>query len=68
MERLVEDGSLDDNVESFLSHDDNDLRDNVVRGMDVSQGAQIETCFIVTICIGFPRELWLSDFLFISQF
>ncbi|KAI3687746.1 hypothetical protein L1987_81448 [Smallanthus sonchifolius] len=38
MERFVEDGSLDDNVESFLSHDDTDLRDTVGRCMDVSKG------------------------------
>lgn len=38
MERFVEEGSLDDNVESFL--DDADPRDAVGRGMDVSQGVQ----------------------------
>ncbi|XP_076916000.1 transcriptional corepressor LEUNIG-like [Bidens hawaiensis] len=38
MDRFVEDGSLDDNVESFLSPDDNDLRDTVGRCMDVSKG------------------------------
>lgn len=39
MDRFVEDGSLDDNVESFLSHDDTDLRDTVGgRCMDVSKG------------------------------
>lgn len=38
MDRFVEDGSLDDNVESFLSHDDTDPRDAGGRGMDVSQG------------------------------
>lgn len=38
MDRFVEDASLDDNVESFLSHDDNDPRDPVGR-MDVSKGA-----------------------------
>ncbi|MBA0633194.1 hypothetical protein Godav_001818 [Gossypium davidsonii] len=31
MDRFVEDGSLDDNVESFLSHDDTDPRDAVGR-------------------------------------
>ncbi|KAK4365753.1 hypothetical protein RND71_013633 [Anisodus tanguticus] len=35
---FVDDGSLDDNVESFLSHDDADPRDAVGRGMDVSKG------------------------------
>ncbi|KAI9073967.1 hypothetical protein K1719_025650 [Acacia pycnantha] len=39
MDRFVEDGSLDDNVESFLSHDDTDPRDTVGRCMDVSKGA-----------------------------
>ncbi|KAL8256271.1 hypothetical protein R6Q59_031338 [Mikania micrantha] len=37
MDHFVEDGSLDDNVESFLSHDDNDPRDAVGRCMDVSK-------------------------------
>lgn len=39
MDRFVEDGSLDDNVESFLSHDETDPRDTVGRCMDVSKGA-----------------------------
>nr|XP_010925121.1 transcriptional corepressor LEUNIG isoform X2 [Elaeis guineensis] len=38
MDRFVEDGSLGDNVESFLSHDDTDPRDTVGRHMDVSKG------------------------------
>lgn len=38
MDRFVEDGSLDDNVESFLSHDDTDPRDAVGRCMDVTEG------------------------------
>lgn len=38
MDRFVDDGSLDDNVENFLSHDDADPRDTVGRGMDVSKG------------------------------
>ncbi|CAA6660818.1 unnamed protein product [Spirodela intermedia] len=37
-ELLVEDGSLDDNVESFLSHDDADPRDTVGHGADVNKG------------------------------
>ncbi|CAI0414875.1 unnamed protein product [Linum tenue] len=37
MDRFVEDGSLEDNVDSFLSHDDADPRDTGPR-MDVSQG------------------------------
>ncbi|CAN4099891.1 unnamed protein product [Withania somnifera] len=38
IDRFVDDGSLDDNVESFLSHDEADPRDAVGRGMDVSKG------------------------------
>lgn len=38
MDRFVEDGSLDDNVESFLSHNDTDPIDVVGRCMDVSKG------------------------------
>ncbi|PPD86465.1 hypothetical protein GOBAR_DD16596 [Gossypium barbadense] len=38
MDRFVEDGSLDDNVESFLSHDDTDPRDAVGRCVDVTKG------------------------------
>ncbi|XP_022929684.1 transcriptional corepressor LEUNIG-like isoform X1 [Cucurbita moschata] len=38
MERFVEDGSLDDNVDSFLSHDDTDPRDPVGRCMDGGKG------------------------------
>uniref|UniRef100_A0A2C9U9G2 LisH domain-containing protein n=1 Tax=Manihot esculenta TaxID=3983 RepID=A0A2C9U9G2_MANES len=37
MDRFVEDGSLEDNVDSFLSHDDADPRDTVPR-MDVTKG------------------------------
>ncbi|KAK1298168.1 Transcriptional corepressor LEUNIG [Acorus calamus] len=38
IERFGEDGSLEDNVESFLTHDDADPRDTVGRGTDVSKG------------------------------
>ncbi|XP_064967763.1 transcriptional corepressor LEUNIG-like isoform X3 [Musa acuminata AAA Group] len=38
MDRFVEDASLDDNVESFLSHDDADPRDVVGRSMDAAKG------------------------------
>ncbi|CAO2203965.1 unnamed protein product [Urochloa humidicola] len=38
VDRLLEDGSLDDNVESFLSQDDMDPRDNLGRCMDASKG------------------------------
>lgn len=38
MDRFVEDASLDDNVESFLSHDDADPRDVVGRSMDSAKG------------------------------
>lgn len=36
-----EDGSLDDNVESFLSHNDVEPRDTVGRCMDVNKGVHI---------------------------
>lgn len=48
MDRLLEDGSLDDNVESFLSQDDMDPRDNLGRCMDASKGVvffRCGTCF-----------------------
>ncbi|GAU41981.1 hypothetical protein TSUD_306870 [Trifolium subterraneum] len=38
VDRFVEDGSLDENVESFLSQDDTDPRDPVGHCMDVSKG------------------------------
>ncbi|XP_047340603.1 transcriptional corepressor LEUNIG-like isoform X2 [Impatiens glandulifera] len=38
LDRFVEDGSLDDNVDSFLSHDDADVRETVGRCMDVNKG------------------------------
>ncbi|OAY82950.1 Transcriptional corepressor LEUNIG [Ananas comosus] len=37
MDRFVEDGSLDENVDSFLSHDVADPRDTISRCMDVSK-------------------------------
>ncbi|RLM93399.1 Transcriptional corepressor LEUNIG [Panicum miliaceum] len=37
VDRLLEDGSLDDNVESFLSQDDMDPRDSLGRCMDASK-------------------------------
>ncbi|CAH9122193.1 unnamed protein product [Cuscuta epithymum] len=38
IDRFVDDGSLDDNVESFLSQDDVEPRDTSERGMDVGKG------------------------------
>ncbi|KAJ9688537.1 hypothetical protein PVL29_014276 [Vitis rotundifolia] len=38
VDRFVDDGSLDDNVESFLAHDDGDPRDTVGRSVDGSKG------------------------------
>ncbi|XP_051119146.1 transcriptional corepressor LEUNIG-like isoform X2 [Andrographis paniculata] len=40
MDHLMDD--VEDNVESFLSHDDADLGDDVGRGMDVSKGFTFE--------------------------
>ncbi|KAK9029727.1 hypothetical protein V6N11_026831 [Hibiscus sabdariffa] len=38
IDRFVDDGSLDDNVESFLSHDDPEPRDRGGRSSDISKG------------------------------
>ncbi|GAV88715.1 WD40 domain-containing protein/LisH domain-containing protein [Cephalotus follicularis] len=38
MDRFVDDGALDDNVESFLSHEDADPRDRVGQCADISKG------------------------------
>ncbi|KAE8682873.1 Transcriptional corepressor LEUNIG [Hibiscus syriacus] len=38
IDRFVDDGSLDDNVESFLSHDDPEPRDGVGWSGDISKG------------------------------
>uniref|UniRef100_A0A0D9UXG2 LisH domain-containing protein n=1 Tax=Leersia perrieri TaxID=77586 RepID=A0A0D9UXG2_9ORYZ len=38
MDHFVEDGSLEDNVDSFLSHDDADRRDTVTRCMEPTKG------------------------------
>lgn len=38
MDRFVDEGSLDDNVESFLSPDDADPRDRVGRSAEVGKG------------------------------
>lgn len=38
VDRFVDDGSLDDNVESFLAHDDGDPRDAVGRNVDGNKG------------------------------
>ncbi|KAL5071413.1 hypothetical protein RYX36_022300 [Vicia faba] len=54
VDRFVEDASLDDNVESFLSHDDNDPRDPVGR-MGVSKGA-VNTNILSIIAV-----LWYTD-------
>lgn len=51
MDRFVEDGSLDDNVESFLSHDDTDPRDPVGRCMDVSKG-ELAANFSLGVSLG----------------
>lgn len=43
----MDDGSLDDNVESFLSHDDPEPRDRVGRCADVSKGTIIVDFLII---------------------
>jgi hypothetical protein len=39
VDRLLEDGSLDENVESFLSQDDMDPRETMGHSMDSSKGS-----------------------------
>lgn len=52
MERFVEDGSLDDNVDSFLSHDDTDPRDPVGRCMDGGKGGvNAIPCFLLILLL-----------------
>ncbi|KAM5547802.1 transcriptional corepressor LEUNIG-like [Rosa sericea] len=48
MDRFVDDGSLEDNVESFLSHDDADPRDRVARCSDVSKGFTFSEVGVIT--------------------
>lgn len=38
MDRLLEDGSLDENVDSFLSQEDMDPRETMGRCIDASKG------------------------------
>ncbi|KAI7734262.1 hypothetical protein M8C21_007506, partial [Ambrosia artemisiifolia] len=58
MDHFVEDGSLDDNVESFLSHDDNDPRDAVGRSMDVSKEFTFTEVRSVRASASKSLELW----------
>ena len=46
MDRLLEDGSLDENVDSFLSQEDLDPRETMGRCMDASKG--------IFICLSVP--------------
>jgi hypothetical protein len=41
VDRLLEDGSLDDNVDSFLSQEDLDPRETMGRSMDASKGISL---------------------------
>ena len=52
---MLEDGSLDDNVESFLSQDDMDPRDNLGRCMDASKGVFL---FPSGACFDFNLSFW----------
>jgi hypothetical protein len=54
IDRFVED---EDNVESFLSHDDAEPRDTVGRGMDVSKGAV--DLHIILLIMGFMNSIEL---------
>lgn len=50
VDRLLEDGSLDENVESFLSQDDMDPRDSLGRSMDASKGILISCWYLAAVC------------------
>lgn len=56
MDRFGEDGSLDDNVESFLSHEEADPRESLFgtskrspagHSMDVSKGASVLKSYVL---------------------
>ncbi|KAJ8442358.1 hypothetical protein Cgig2_018614 [Carnegiea gigantea] len=49
--RFVDDATLDDNVDSFLSHEEGDPRDTMGRGMEVGKGGQCITGALLIIYI-----------------
>ncbi|KAE8708311.1 Peroxisome bioproteinsis protein 19-2 [Hibiscus syriacus] len=56
MDRFVEDGSLDDNVESFLSHDDTDPRDVVGRCFTFMEVNSVRTSSSKVTCCHFSSD------------
>ncbi|KAH7511868.1 hypothetical protein FEM48_Zijuj12G0028500 [Ziziphus jujuba var. spinosa] len=62
MDRFVDDGSLDDNVDSFLSHDDADPRDRVNHCSDVTKGFTFSEVRVIPAstgkveCCNFSRD------------
>ncbi|KAE8724057.1 hypothetical protein F3Y22_tig00010968pilonHSYRG00113 [Hibiscus syriacus] len=56
MYRFVEDGSLDDNVESFLSHDDTDPRDVVGRCFTFMEVNSVRTSSSKVTCCHFSSD------------
>lgn len=66
IDRFVDDGSLEDNVESFLSHDDADPRGRVARCSDVGKGMMNPDFYIgpnlLTLLI-FSEDVYLGLFI-----
>ncbi|KAK1312854.1 Transcriptional corepressor LEUNIG [Acorus calamus] len=56
MERFGEDGSLEDNVESFLTHDDADPRDTVGRGFTFTEIRSIQASTTKVVCCHFSSD------------
>ncbi|GMH04614.1 hypothetical protein Nepgr_006454 [Nepenthes gracilis] len=51
MGRFVDDPTLDDNVESFLSHEEEDPRETMGRGMDVGKGFSFKDIALIQASI-----------------
>jgi hypothetical protein len=61
VDRLLEDGSLDDNVDSFLSQDDLDPRETMGRCMDASKGIFLfpPTTFFLSLTLSLSKLIQL---------
>ncbi|KAE8658270.1 Transcriptional corepressor LEUNIG [Hibiscus syriacus] len=56
IDRFMDDGSLDDNIESFLSHDDPEPRDRVGRSGDISKVQLIQASTSKVECCHFSAD------------
>ena len=57
MGRFVDDATLDDNVDSFLSHEEGDPRDAMGRGMEVGKGGQFLLFFFFSFNV-LIHDVW----------